>query len=388
METSTELKINPQVDKKIKKGIAKGIKYLQQYRLKVVDYEHRKKSVYDGGASILLSFMQGRYAVDFGFENNCGNLVKCAQDYSIDHHKPMFSYSDATTDLFETNFLRDIYLQKHNKYPLKNIIQKMEQYIQSGNGIINQLMPILGITSQRHVRYLNVGLGLFGLLEKNEEKVGSNKMFKHLKRRVCRELADIFNNKENYDPLYLDMVKTYALFLLNLLGEEKRIEQDAHKQFIVCLLKSQNSMGHWIHTDNYDTVNEINNTILTIFAVCDLLNFLEKNNLENQINVLDEKESENENKNNKEDDKIEIEHFNQENKNINKNKTEKNKTKKNNIKMNNVEGFAGGFLTPDNMDNLFSERICMGSVIQLIIFFALIAMGIFILMKVYRSRNI
>jgi hypothetical protein len=315
--------------------------------------------------------MQGRYAVDFGFENNCENLVKCAQEYAIDHHKPMFSYSEETTDLFETNFLRDIYLQKYNKYPLKNIIQKMEQYIQSGNGIINQLMPILGITSQRQVRYLNVGLGLFGLMERNQEKVENNKLFNHLKRRVCRELADIFNNKDNYDPLYLDMVKTYALFLLNLLGEEKRIDVEAHKQFIVCLLKSQNSMGHWIHTDNYDTVNEINNTILTIFSVCDLLNFLAKNNLENQIDSIEKDEK---------DEK-------DENKNINNNKTEKNKIESKE-KMANVEGFAGGFLTPDNMDNLFSDRICMGSVIQLIIFFALIAMGIFILMRVYRSINI
>jgi hypothetical protein len=363
--------MNPSIEKKIKKGISKGVKYLQQYRLKVVDYEHRKKTVYDGGATILLSFMQGRYAVDFGFEKNCENLVKCAQDYSIDHQKSMFSYAEETTDLFETNFLRDIYLQKYNKYPLKNIIQKMEQYIQSGNGIINQLMPILGITSQRHVRYLNVGLALYGLLERNKEKVESNKYFIHLKKRVCRELADIFNNKENYDPLYLDMVKAYALFLLNLLGDEKRIDIDAHKQFIVCLLKSQNSMGHWIHTDNYDTVNEINNTILTIFAVCNLLNFLEINN--NNLEI--QKETNEANLENK-------------NKNINNNKKEKELKKELKEKMSNVEGFAGGFLTPDNMDNLFSNRTCMGSVIEIIVFFALIALAVFIMMRLYRSRNI
>ena len=367
--------MNPSIEKKIKKGISKGVKYLQQYRLKVVDYEHRKKTVYDGGATILLSFMQGRYAVDFGFEKNCENLVKCAQDYSIDHQKSMFSYAEETTDLFETNFLRDIYLQKYNKYPLKNIIQKMEQYIQSGNGIINQLMPILGITSQRHVRYLNVGLALYGLLERNQEKVESNKYFIHLKKRVCRELADIFNNKENYDPLYLDMVKAYALFLLNLLGEEKRIDDEAHKQFIVCLLKSQNSMGHWIHTDNYDTVNEINNTILTIFAVCNLLNFIVKNNLEIQKETNEINESKTENKN------------------INNNKKETKKLKEElkeelKEKMTNIEGFAGGFLTPDNMDNLFADRTCMGSVIELIIFFALIAFAVFIIMRLYRSRSI
>jgi hypothetical protein len=355
--------MNTDIEKKIKKGISRGIKYLQQYRLKVVEYEHKKKSVYDGGATILLSFMQGKYGIDFGFEKNCDNLVKCAQNYAIDHHKPIFSYAEATTDLFETNFLRDIYLQKYNKYPLKNIIQKMEQYIQSGNGIINQLMPILGITSQRQVRYLNVGLGLYGLLERNPEKVENNRLFVHLKKRVCRELADIFNNKDNYDPLYLDMVKAYALFLLNLLGEEKRIDDDAHKHFIVCLLKSQNSMGQWIHTDNYDTVNEINNTILTIFAVSDLLIFLEKHNLENQKELNDQTESK------------------ELNKNINNNKIEKNK-------MDNVEGFAGGFLTPDNMDNLFSDKACMGSVIEIIIFFSLIALAVFIMLRIYRSRNI
>ena len=37
-------------------------------------------------------------------------------------------------------------------------------------------------------------------------------------------------------------------------------------------------MGQWIHTDNYDSVNEINNTILTIFAVINLLNYYYKSN--------------------------------------------------------------------------------------------------------------
>lgn len=344
------------MDKKVKKGISKGVKYLREYRLKIIQQEKKKGSLYDGGATILLSYLQGKYGIEFEFEKNCSNLVKCAQYYSIDHHKPIFSYTNETTDIFETNFLRDIYLQKYNKYPLKNMIQKMEQYLQSGNGIINQIMPILGITSQRQVRYLNVGLGLFGLMEKNAEKVSADKYFIHLKKRVCRELADIFNNTNNYDPLYLDMVKAYSLFLLYSLGENNRIDEAAYKNFIVCLLKSQNSMGQWIHTDNYDSVNEINNTILTIFAVINLLNYY----AENQNNDS-ENDTENENDN-------------------------ENDTKKND---NMIEGFAGGFLTPENMDNLFfNNKVCIGSIIEIILLLCMIAFTAYICLRIYRSKNI
>jgi len=343
------------MDKKIKKGISKGVKYLREYRLKIIQEEKKKGSVYDGGATILLSYLQGKYGIEFEFEKNCSNLVKCAQYYSINHHRPIFSYTQQNTDLFETNFLRDIYLQKYNKYPLKNIIQKMEQYIQSGNGIINQIMPILGITSQRQVRYLNVGLGLFGLIEKNPEKVLKDKYFLHLKKRICRELADIFNNKNNYDPLYLDMVKAYSLFLLYLLNEEKRIDQDSHRNFIICLLKTQNSMGQWIHTDNYDSVNEVNNTILTTFAVINLLNYYETTN--NQKDEKDEKD-------------------------------ENNILYNNNKKEDMVEGFAGGFLTPNNMDKLFENKVCFGSMIEIIILLSMIAITAYICIRIYRAKNI
>ena len=59
-------------------------------------------------------------------------------------------------------------------------------------------------------------LALFGLMEKNYEKVKKNKGFLHLKKRICRELADIFNNTSNNDPHQLDTVKSYAIFLLHL----------------------------------------------------------------------------------------------------------------------------------------------------------------------------
>jgi hypothetical protein len=335
---------NLKIEKKITKGISKGVKYLLSYKLRIIE-EETKNQTYDGGASILLNFIQGRYGIDMGNEKNCDNLVKCAQEYMIDHKKPLFSvYNKQQNDLFDTNFLRDIYLQKNNQFPLNVYIQKMEKYLQTGDGFISQIMPILDIFSQRQIRYLNVGLALFGLMEKNYQKVTQNKLFNHLKKRVSRELADIFNNKSNYDPLYLDTTKAYALFLLHLLEEDKRIDDEDYHKFIICLLKTQNSMGQWIHTDTYDSVNEVNNTILTIFAVVNLLNY---------YNIIKDKDKE----------------------------TEKDMS-------NIVEGFEGGFLTQKNMDIMFASKICSSTLIELgVLLFMILVFG-YLIVKLYRNKKI
>jgi hypothetical protein len=205
-------------------------------------------------------------------------------------------------------------------------------------------MPILDIFSQRQIRYLNVGLALFGLMEKNYMKTKENRMFKHLKKRISRELADMFNNKSNYDPLYLDTTKAYALFLLHLLEEDKRIDQDDYHKFVISLLKTQNSMGHWIHTDTYDSVNEINNTILTIFAVINLLNY---------YSII---------KDNSVEDKEKSEDM--------------------------IEGFEGGFLTQKNMDIMFASKVCSSTLIEVgVLLFMMFIFG-YLLIKLYRQKNI
>jgi hypothetical protein len=331
------------LEKKITKAISKGVKYLLSYRIRIME-EDAKKPTYDGGATILLNFIQGRYGIDLGNEKTCDNLVKCAQDYMIDHKKPMFStYNEQQNDLFDTNFLRDIYLQKTIQHPLNIYIQKMEKYLQSGDGFISQILPILDIFSQRQIRYLNVGLALFGLMEKNYQKTTQDKMFKHLKKRVSRELADMFNNKSNYDPLYLDTTKAYSLFLLHLLEEGKRIDLEDYHKFVISLLKTQNSMGHWIHTDTYDSVNEVNNTILTVFAVINLLNY---------YNIIKDTETE----------------------------------KQDNLEM--IEGFEGGFLTQKNMDAIFASKVCSSTLIEVsVLLFMMIVFG-YLLIKLYRIKNI
>ena len=358
------------IEKYIKKSIARGIKYLRKYRLKVVEEEKNTRYKYDGGATILLCFLQSEYGIDFGFNNYYGNLLKCAQTYSIRHSKPIFNQNDNHTDLFETNFLCDIYLQKYTKYTIKDIIQKMEQYLQSGRGLINQLMPLLGLTEQREMRYLNVGLGLVGLIMKSPEKILNNKYFKHLKKRVVRELADIFNTKD-MDPMYVSITKSYALFLLILLNEENRIEDDILHKFMASLLKTQNSSGEWIYSDSYDTINEINNTILTIFTISNLLNYYNKfyNPEHQEINTKLETENEtmSENENNPNEKNIDY-----------------NSNKKKMIE----EGFAGGFLTPDNMDNLFTKnKMCLGSVIEMSALLVVITGTIFAMFYLYKKTT-
>jgi hypothetical protein len=339
-------------DEKFKKGIrkamSKGVKYLLKYRLNMLE-EEKEKKIYDGGVTILMNYMQGKYGIDFNFDNSYDNLVNSAQNYMIDHKKPIFATNRKNNDLFDTNFLRDIYLQKYNQYTLNVYIQKMEKYISTGDGFLTQIIPILDIFNQRSIRYLNVGLALFGLMEKNYQKVMSNKHFLHLKKRISRELADIFNqvnsNSENH---YLDHTKSYALLLLYLLEEKKRIDPEEHRKFILTLLRTQNSMGQWIYSDSYDSANEINNNILTIFSIINLLNYYKD---------ITENESE----------------------------QESNLEMKETV----IEGFQGGFLTQNNMDKMFKEyRFCIGPLIEVGTLLLMIAIFIFLMIKIYRRNNI
>ena len=344
------------IDKKIKKGISKGVKYLREYRLKMIEEQRKQGIKYDGGVTILLAFIEGKYGIPLGFKKKYNTIVKCGQEYSIIAPKPVFVYGDQENDLFETNFLRDIFLQKSNQYTLQNYISKMEKYLQGGDGLISQLIPILDIFSQRHVRYLNVGLGLYGLMEKKREKVISDKSFLHLKKRVASELVNIFLNKSNYDDLYLDTSKAYSLLLLHLLEEDSRIEETDHEKFINCMLKNQSSLGNWIHTDAFDKTNEINNMILTIFCVINLLHYYKKITSEKEENIKQDMIQSHSN-------------YHQ------------------------IEGFVsgiggGGMLTQNNLDSMFKVKGCMGSTIEVILLILALIVAGFIMFKIYRYQNI
>ncbi len=339
-------------DEKFKKGIrkamSKGVKYLLQYRLNMIEEEKEKKT-YDGGVTILMNYMQGQYGINFNFDKSYNNLIKCSQNYMIDHKKPIFGKNKKNNDLFDTNFLRDIYLQKYNQYTLDVYVQKMEKYINTGDGFLTQIIPILDIFNQRSIRYLNVGLALFGLMEKNYQKAMNNKNFLHLKKRIARELADIFNSiSNNSDTHHLDHTKSYALLLLYFLEEKKRIDPEEHKKFILALLRTQNSMGQWIYSDSYDSANEINNNILTIFSIINLLNYYK--DITEEVSELNS----------------ELE-----------------------MPGKIVEGFEGGFLTQDNMDKMFKEsRFCLGSLIEVGTLLLMIGVFIFIMITIYRRNNI
>ncbi len=347
------------IEKKIKKGISRGVKYLREYRLKMIEEQKKQGVKYDGGVTILLSYLEGKYGIELGFKKKCNNLVKCGQEYSIIAPKPVFIYGEQQNDLFETNFLRDIFLQKSNQYTLPNYINKMEKYLQGGDGLISQLIPILDIFSQRHVRYLNVGLGLFGLIEKRPDKTLANKSFLHLKKRVSSELVNIFLNKSNYDDLYLDTSKAYSLLLLHLLDEDSRIEDTDHEKFINCMLKNQSSLGNWIHTDAFDKTNEVNNMILTIFCVINLLHYYKKITSDKEVKEEDIKEG------------FEMiqSHSHQ------------------------IEGFVsglggGGMLTQTNLDSIFSTKGCMGSIIELILLIVALLISGYIMFRIYKYQNI
>jgi hypothetical protein len=345
------------IQKKIKKCISRGVKYLREYRLKMIEEQKKQGIKYDGGVTILLSYLEGKYGIELGFKKKCNNLVKCGQEYSIVAPKSVFIYGEQENDLFETNFLRDIFLQKSNQYTLNNYINKMEKYLQGGDGLISQLIPILDIFSQRHVRYLNVGLGLFGLMEKRRDKTIADKSFLHLKKRVSTELVNIFINKSNYDDLYLDTTKAYSLFLLHLLEEDSRIEETDHEKFINCMLKNQSSLGNWIHTDTFDKTNEVNNMILTIFCVINLLHYYTKV------------------KSNKEVEK------------------EKQQTEMIQSQSHHIEGFVsglggGGMFKQETLDSIFSQKGCMGSVIEVMLLILALLISGYIMFRIYKYQNI
>jgi hypothetical protein len=156
-------------------------------------------------------------------------------------------------------------------------------------------------------------------------------------------LADIFNNKSNYDPLYLDTIKAYSAFLLHLLEEEDRIEEEDYKAFVIYLLKTQNSIGNWIHSDNNDSVNEINNTMLTIFALINLLNYYKRitENVENTMESIDT-----------------------------------------------IEGFEGGFLTQKNMDLIFSSKACWSTFFEIGVLIIMLIIFGYLMIRIYRVKNI
>ena len=116
---------NDKLAKKIKKTMTKGVKYLLNYQLRLSEVE-KEKQIYDGGVSIMLNYIQGRYGFELGFDKNCDNLVRCAQDYTLIHPIPLFGYAKPSNDLFDTNFLRNIFLQKSDQYSLPQYIEKME----------------------------------------------------------------------------------------------------------------------------------------------------------------------------------------------------------------------------------------------------------------------
>lgn len=341
------------MDKKIKKSISKAVKYLRKYRLRLMEIE-RKDKVDDGGVSIIMSYLQGRFGIDFGFKENCRNLYKCARKYRINHPKSLFDNNviDQDEDLFSTNFLQDIYFQKTNQYPLDVYLDKLERYLMTGDGYFSQLLPIMDIFSQKKVRTLNVALALFGLQEKRPDKTSDNHRFNTMKKNVIDELVKIFDNDAGYDPYYLDTVKAYSLVLMIFFDKSKLIKGKDHTKFINCLIKNQASNGQWYHADNYDSVSEINNLIITVLALTVLLDYYE-----NKAEFIEQKK-ENKKENPKQENKQNIE-----------------------------EGFQGGFLTPRNMDQMWGSP-CASSMIELIGLIIILILGIYLGVKFYQKYNL
>jgi len=361
-ETKKELGKEPRkkehnIEKKIKKSIAKSIKYLRQYRLEVMDRE-KTEMVNDGGVSIMLAYFQGHYGVNLGYEEDCHNLYRCAMNFREDHPKSMLDFKKDDDELFSNEFLKDIFFQKRNKYPTEVYVRKLETHLNQGNAFLSRLsslIPILDGFGQHQIKYLNVGLALFGLMEKNPQKVLKNKSYQKLKKKVTRELIKIFKDDTNYDPYHLDTAKSYTLVLIALLGSLSKVNQADHLRFVVRLVKNQSVGGSWVHSDSQDGTDQINNLLLTIFSLGTLLEYTNTNMIRSHSSV---------------------------------DKTKTVKERKVSSQKQLTEGFmgfgGGGFLTQKNMDNMWGAP-CIGSSIEIIGLLALLIIAGYIFMKLAQN---
>jgi hypothetical protein len=347
---------NPEqkLEKKVKKAISKSIKYLRKYHLDVLDME-KKERVNDSGVSIMLSYLQGYYGINLGFEQDCNNLYKCAMEYQNNHPRSILDFSENEDELFSTEFLKDIYFQKNNKYPIDVYCNKLEKYLLEGSFVtstLSNLIPILDLFSQRRIKYLNVGLALIGLSHKRPSKIEGSSSYKKLKKKVIYELINIFKENSNNNPYNLDAVKSYSLLLIALLGNIEKINKRDYQKFLVVLLKTQGINGEWIHSDYKDGNSQITNLLLTIFSLGTLLEYLNLYMIRSSSEIRP------------------IQNL-----------------KKKEV----VEGFlgfgGGGFLTQRNMDNMWGSP-CLGSSIEMVIFIGLLIISGYIFMKAYQKYNI
>jgi hypothetical protein len=344
------------LEKKVKKAIGKSIKYLRKYRLEVIDNE-KKEKVNDSGVSILMSYFQGYYGIDLGFDKDCNNLYKCAIEYHNSHPKSILDFSEKEEELFSTDFLKDIYFQKNSKYPIDVYCNKLEKYLMEGSFVISKLtnlIPILDIFSQRRIKYLNVGLALIGLSHKRPLKVKESSCFKKLKKKVVIELINIFKQNSDNNPYNLDVIKGYALLLIALLDSIEKINKNDYQKFLIKLINNQGTQGDWIHSDYKDGNSQISNLLTTIFSLGTLLEYLNLYMIASHSEIRP---------------------------------IENQKNKKSQV----VEGFlgfgGGGFLTQKNMDNMWSSP-CLGTSIETVIFILLLIIAGYIFIKLYRAYNI
>lgn len=341
------------IEKKIKKAIIRSIKYLRKYRLEVMDRE-KTEGVNDGGVSIMLAYFQGHYGINFGYEDDCHNLYQCARNFQEDHPRSILNFKQKkNNELFSNEFLKDIFFQKKNKYPIEIYVRKLEKQLNGPDSFLSQLsnlIPGLDLFNQPQTKYINVALALFGLAEKKHDKALMNKSYKKLKRKVVNELVKIFRNDPNYDSYYFDTLKSYSLVLIALLGNLSKINSADHLRFIVRLIKNQSIDGSWVHSDLKDGNDQINNLLLTIFSLGTLLEYTNTNMIRSHSSITNIKLKQNTN--------------------------------------NLTEGFmgfgGGGFLTQKNMDNMWGSP-CIGSSIEIIALIAIIIIGIYIFIKLYQN---
>jgi len=254
---------------KLKKSIANGTKYLRNYRKHYIS-QHKTYDTYDGGVSMFLLFFQNYYGVDFNFNGSDykdTRLTKITYKLSQKHKNSWYQTSE-DEDIFSTDFLQEIYFQNKLRYKSLEYQSQLEKYLKSGYfNKMSHLMPILDIFSQNQIKSVNVGLAIYGLIERGY------KIRPEFKKEVVQQLIAIFENKREYDPQYLDLIKVYSLYIIYLLKEDKLIDIKDINSFIECLIKHQASNGQWIHSSNFDQVRERDNTIMSMFALGILLEY-------------------------------------------------------------------------------------------------------------------
>lgn len=279
------------MEHKVKRGIARGIKFLRLYRKNYLD---QPKEKYDGGITMMLLFLQNNYGPDFVFDEKCVKLTTCTRE--LYEKYPSSWFDDDEDDVFDLPSLKEIYFLKAENQKIDKYLDRFEKL--SAQNYVDQMakmIPILDMFNNSTTKVLQTALGVYGIGERWSDKAKTHKRYQEFKKRIISRLVKIIERDKEYNIKFLDPFKIMALYLLYLLEAHKQIKNIGINNLVTYLLKQQSTNGEWMTSDEMKG-NEKNNVLITIFALGTLFEYYHQIELGNYSEPAEKTSQSNNNK--------------------------------------------------------------------------------------------